>query len=217
MAQDTQNIKFRLIGAAVVVVSLTLAWWLLLDHDVKRYQETRVAVPARIDIERFDVEQPQSVRGQEQLEQERQAMAAKKEPKKPTQVQTVEPKKPAVKPIEQAKPVVKQTKPAAKTAHVKPAAEKMIEHDEQTGLPIAYVVQVGSFGKQDNAEQLKKRLLDKNLPAYVKRFNLAQGAVYRVLIGPKLSKSRAEEILPFIKLELNLDGQVLRYKPGFEE
>lgn len=203
MAEDAQNIKFRLIGAAVVVVGLTLAWWLLLDHDVKRYQETRATVPAKIDIERFDVEKPQPVRGQEVLEQERQAMAVKKEPQSSARVQAVEP-------VEQAKSVEKKAK-------VTPPAEKMIEHDEYTGLPVAYVVQVGSFGKQDNAEQLKKRLLDKNLPAYVKRFNLAQGIVYRVLIGPKLSKSRADEILPYLKLELNLDGQVLRYKPGFEE
>lgn len=209
MAQDAQLIKFRLIGAVVVLVGLTLAWWLLLDNDVKRYQETREAIPARIDIERFDVEKPQpvSLSNHEPVQSKPETQAIKSEKKAAANEVLV--------PIEsETHQQTASTKPAITQP---PKVEKKIQHNEQTGLPIAYVVQVGSFGKQENAEQLKKRLLEKQLPAYVKRFNLPQGTVYRVLIGPKLSRGRAEEVLPFIKLELNLEGQVLRYQPGFEE
>lgn len=210
MTQDAQLIKFRLIGAAVVIVGITLAWWLLLDNDVKRYQETRETIPARIDIERFDVEKPQAVNSSK-VEKEVEAVV-----KEPIAVVSAQDKSKAT----QAAAVVKPTSAAKPEPDIKPVTpkqEKKIQHDEATGMPIAYVVQVGSFGKFENADQLKKRLLEKQLPAYVKRFNLEQGTIYRVLIGPKLAKERAEELLPFIKLELNLDGQVLRYKPGFEE
>lgn len=209
MTQDAQLIKFRLIGAAVVIVGITLAWWLLLDNDVKRYQETRETIPARIDIERFDVEKPQAV-SSSKVEKEtvaKEPIAVVPTQEKPKTEQAAVDAKPA--PIVKPEAVIKP-EPALKQ-------EKKIQHDEVTGMPIAYVVQVGSFGKFENADQLKKRLLEKQLPAYVKRFNLEQGTIYRVLIGPKLAKERAEELLPFIKLELNLDGQVLRYKPGFEE
>lgn len=213
MSQDTQTVKFRLIGAAVVLIGLTLAWWLLLDHDVKRYQETRQAVPARIDIERFDIEEPQPVQQTTQLSKQL-AKTKSSEPEPSSNEEARQQQADQTETVAKAKP---ETAAKPKSQTQKKPQEKAVQHDEKTGLAIAYVVQVGSFGKQENAEQLKRRLLEKKLPAYVKRFNLPQGTVYRVLIGPKLSQARAEEILPFIKLELNLDGQVLRYQPGFEE
>lgn len=207
MGQDTQAVKFRLIGAAVVVVVAVLAWWLLLSHDVRRYQETRESIPQPIHVERFDVQEPEAVPAKQQIVAET--------------VKKQEQEKPAVKPAVQAKPASKEPQEKVSKVSSKPATasskpEPMVKHDEH-GLPIAYVVQAGSFSQKDNANQLKGRLLEKNLPAYVKQFNLPQGPVFRVLIGPKLSKSRAEEIIPYLKLSFNLDGQVLRYKPGFEE
>jgi len=203
MSNDTQAIKYRLIGALVVLVLFVLVWWLFLDHDVKRYQDTKRGIPEPLEIQRFDVAQPSPVETIEKTVQ----------PINLTDVDTSDEVT-----IEGQKELVSSSdKPIVKTAAV---AEKdtprLVQHDEQ-GRAEAWVVQAASFGNQDNAKQLQQRMLDKKLPAYIKVFNLPEGKRYRVLIGPKLSKQHADALLPQLKKDYQIEGRVLRYQAGFEE
>lgn len=195
MTTDTQTIKYRLIGAAVILISLVLGWWLFLDHDVQRYQDIKRNIPEPLPIERFDIAEPQPLIG--------------------TPVQPAE-SAPVAEPAEETvpEPVHNEPTPAAQPAAQ--TAAPLAKPDAQ-GLPEAWVVQAGSFGSKGNADQLQKRMLDANLPAYVKVFNLPEGKRYRVLLGPKLNRQQAESLLPRLQKEFALQGQLLRYQPGFEE
>ena len=55
---NSQSVKYRLIGALVIVFSFSLAWLLLLDHDVQRHQDWQSSMPKKVDVERFDIDKP---------------------------------------------------------------------------------------------------------------------------------------------------------------
>lgn len=207
MTASNQAIKFRLVGALVVLLSFVLAWWLFLDHDVKRYQTTKQNIPEPMQIERFDIAEPAPV-----IE----PMAVAEVDKTATKPAPV--KQPAAQPakvVEQSK-AVEQPKVVEKTPEKAKAPSVFVQKNEQD-LVEAWVVQAGSFGDAANAKLLQQKLSAKSLPAYVKRFKVKDKTYHRVLIGPKLSRAHAEKILPQLKKDFQLDGQILRFQAGFEE
>lgn len=206
MSNDTQAIKYRLIGALVVLMLFVLVWWLFLDHDVKRYQDTKRSIPEPLEIQRFEVAEPTPVV----------AIEENVEPIRLTDVDTSKEAAVTVKetPKETPAPEPAPVSTSPKTAEKTPS--RLVQHDEQ-GRAEAWVVQAASFSNEDNAKQLQQRMLDKKLPAYIKVFNLPEGRRYRVLLGPKLSKQHADNLLPQLKKDYQIEGRVLRYQAGFEE
>ena len=57
-----------------------------------------------------------------------------------------------------------------------------------------WVVQVGSFSDQKNADSLASRLKKANFTAFVEKIDGAKGIAYRVRVGPELSKEKADAI-----------------------
>lgn len=202
MSNDTQTIKYRLIGALVVLMLFVLVWWLFLDHDVKRYQDTKRGIPEPLQIERFDVAEAKPVQTIEKTVE-------------PLHLIDVDTSKSGV--VEAVEEVAVASERAAEVAKpAQPAKPALVQHDEQ-GRAEAWVVQAASFENQDNARQLQQRMLNQQLPAYIKVFNLPEGKRYRVLLGPKLSKQKADNLLPQLKKDYQIEGRVLRYQAGFEE
>lgn len=95
-----------------------------------------------------------------------------------------------------------QTTAAAKPAEAKPAA---------VALPEAWVVQVASLSSRDKADELVKKLRQKNYRAVVHQ----QGSVWKVVVGPELRKEVAESIKSRLAADadLKLNGWVQAYKP----
>ena len=61
---------------------------------------------------------------------------------------------------------------------------------------IAWILQVGSFSRQDNAEGLVRRLQDGGYSAYIEEISIDSGAViYRVRIGPLSDIDLADSIV----------------------
>ncbi|HEX6591385.1 MAG TPA: SPOR domain-containing protein [Moraxellaceae bacterium] len=91
---------------------------------------------------------------------------------------------------------------AAKPAEAKPAA---------VALPEAWVVQVASLSSRDKADELAKKLRQKNYRAVVHQ----QGSVWKVVVGPELRKEVAESIKSRLAgdPDLKLSGWVQAYKP----
>ncbi len=74
------------------------------------------------------------------------------------------------------------TAPATPLASAAPAAAK------------AWAVQVGSFTREANALALRDRLRAKHFPAFVDAIAGSKGTVYRVRVGPEVSRSGAEAL-----------------------
>ena len=96
-------------------------------------------------------------------------------------------------------------KPVAKT----PPAEPSIE---ARGLPVAWVIQCGSFGQQSNAESLVQRLRKSGYKAYSEPLKRGDRKLYRVLVGPALSRDRAEALQAEINRRFSLKSILSRFE-----
>jgi len=73
---------------------------------------------------------------------------------------------------------------------------------------VRWVVQVGSFGSPESAEDLVARLRLAGLSAFSEKVTSAQGTVYKVRIGPELDREKAAELARNVKSEQGLDAFV---------
>ena len=94
---------------------------------------------------------------------------------------------------------------AEKTARVAPPPA-----DRQVGLS-AWVVQLGTFSSEENADQLRRRLMEAGFRAFVEPLTSNTQIAYRVRVGPELLRSEADKLQRDIKTAMQLDGIVLDY------
>ena len=83
----------------------------------------------------------------------------------------------------------------------------------ESGLPNAWVLQVGSFEKQSLAQELMDSLREKQFKAFKKRVELTDGTMYRVYVGPKIDRRRAIAAKAEIDQLFNTDSLLLKYVP----
>ncbi len=74
---------------------------------------------------------------------------------------------------------------------------------------VRWVVQLGSFGEPDNAEQLVFRLRDAGYSAFSVAVSGSPGTVHKVRVGPVVSRDEAVRIESQIESSMGLDGLVM--------
>ena len=98
---------------------------------------------------------------------------------------------------------------AAKPPPLSPAAA-----GEGTGAPDdgdAWVVQMGSFARRKNADTLQDRLRKAGYRAFVSQHDSGGEAVYRVQVGPELSRRTAARQRDELRQKLKIKGIIQRY------
>ncbi|CAA0107397.1 Cell division protein DedD [BD1-7 clade bacterium] len=200
---DHESLKYRVVGALVVIVSLALAWSILLEHDVQREHDwAKSDIPEPMQIERFDVPDVEPI-----------------EDIKPSVLTKVTVPETAKSPTDAtqktSKTSLSESAPKSKPKPVVP--EKDFTQLNAQGLPEAWVLQVGSFKARENAIALQSKLRKDDLPAYVKAFKLNDGVKYRVLVGPKIDKKKAKRIAEQIRQKHKLKPMIMMFKPGYAE
>lgn len=188
MAPD--RLKQRLVGAVALLLMGALAWlWLLsADSPVDPVSKSTQIPPAPA-IKPFQVPAPAQPEHIEPIGSARDSAPA-------------QPTAPAPQPSGTA---------AAPAPAPTPAAPADTFQLDARGLPVAWVVQVGSFSSGANAEKLQKKLQDKGYKAYTQT---GAGGVVRVYVGPKLSRERAEAQRDAINKGFKLKSIVVRFPPG---
>lgn len=96
---------------------------------------------------------------------------------------------------------------------VKKEAEKDDMQDKvkaEVGLS-AWIVQLGSFTDEDNAQSLNEKLRKAGYPAFVEPLKKNGKISYRVRVGPEIKRSDADLLLKNLKDKMNLDGIVVSY------
>ncbi len=137
------------------------------------------------------------------------------------------PPKPGIRSPEPATPApprrpvpVRSATPVAPEPLPTPAPEAKPAPPETVAAPAAaprdgmesWVIQLGSFGAEQNAIAVRDKLRAGKFPAFVESAEDQGERVYRVRVGPELDRSRAEAKLKEIKRKLALDGIVMRYR-----
>lgn len=122
---------------------------------------------------------------------------------------------------------IKQPKPREDVSPIGEYQKKLQRQGEQAqqgrskpaldkeGVPVGWVIQVGSFGQRDNASKLKQKLQDKGYKAQVKMQSNASGSrtYTKVFVGPYIDKTIAQRDLDKIARELKLKPSLVRFSP----
>ena len=74
-----------------------------------------------------------------------------------------------------------------------------------------WAVQVGSFANKSNALGLKDKLRKKKIHAFVERIIKNNKTVYRVRVGPEISRKKAEMLKVKLKKEFKLSGLIVKH------
>ena len=74
-----------------------------------------------------------------------------------------------------------------------------------------WAVQVGSFNKKTNALGLKDKLRKKKIHAFVERIMKDNKVIYRVRVGPEITRKKAEALKQKLKKEFKLNGLVVKH------
>lgn len=213
-----RGLKERLVGAAVLVALAVIFIPMLLDDAPSPYEPiTETNIPPRpIDDEQFssrivpmdpepearpaDIE-PLTVEPAEpeQLAEQEPAMAPE-QPEPETAAETP----PADQPSE---PVVEQTPEPELPA---PAESTPAPATETAAVP-AWVIQLGSFSKQENAETLEKKLREAGYPAFIEPLQQDGKKSYRVRVGPEVMRTEADKLRDQINKRFELNGIVVSY------
>lgn len=123
-------------------------------------------------------------------------------------------KKVATKPAAEPEPKAKaKAKPKPKPT-VKPASApvaKAVPRKNTSGQVGAWVVQVGSFSARNNAKALRDKLRKQGYASFVESIRGDAGRVYRVRVGPELTRSAADKLQARLKKEAGLKGLVQAY------
>ncbi len=75
----------------------------------------------------------------------------------------------------------------------------------------AWIVQLGSFTEEDNAQSLNTKLRKAGYPSFVEPIKKDEKVSYRVRVGPEIKRSEADALLKKLKDKMQLDGIVVSY------
>jgi len=75
----------------------------------------------------------------------------------------------------------------------------------KTGM-MRWFVQIGIFGQKSNAITLQKQIRKKGFPAIITTVSGDSGLLYRVKVGPELSRERAEKVKLKLDKANNIKG-----------
>ena len=102
-----------------------------------------------------------------------------------------------------------------KEKKTKSVVEKIAGVSESVKKPVVkgtvWAVQVGSFNNKSNALGLKDKLRKKKIHAFVERVMKNNKAVYRVRVGPEITRKKAEALKLKLQKELKLTGLVVKH------
>ncbi len=232
-ADDVQVLRVRarrrLIGAAVLVAAGVVGFPLIFDT-----QPRPIPVDLPIEIPRKETAPPLAVPSREPLAQQAEPAATPEpapavealvpaEPRKVAEKPVERPAdKPAEKPAERAvekrveKPPVKVAeksvdKPADKPkAHANDGAraQALLEGKEAAPAAARYIVQVGAYGENKAAQEVRAKVEKLGLKTYAQAVDTADGRRVRVRLGPFASRDEAERAAAKLK-GAGLPGAIL--------
>ena len=204
------SLKQRLVGGIALLVIGIVAWFWLLSADSPVDPVSRATqIPPAPDIQPFDVPEPTPPADVAPVNNEQDsppALRADIVAGKPAPV-LPEPNRSVSVP----KTVAQKAQPSAEKTPVAKLKETF-ELDQQ-GLPVAWVVQVGLFATQASADKVKATLQQKGFKAYTEPYKTANAPNgFKVFVGPKLSRERADEQKRAIDAAIKVDSKIVRFQ-----
>lgn len=108
-----------------------------------------------------------------------------------------------------AEPDALEAAVAAVMARNTPANSDNTPALDASGLPLSYVVRLGSFAERANADRLVSRLLAANHKAYARQVTTADGVMMAVYVGPVLTRDEATTLRQRMASDFQLPNGVV--------
>lgn len=232
------SLRQRLVGGVALLVIGVIAWFWLLSADSPVDPVSRTSqIPPAPDIQPFSVPEPTppaDVAPINNAQESPAALRADIDAEKPAAVTSSVPNRTANNPPKPVPPkaqatvekapvsISKEAKPKeSKSTETKSSETKSVETKQketfeldQNGLPIAWVVQAGLFSTQASADKVKATLQQKGFKAYTEAYKTSSAPNgFKVFVGPKLSRERADEQKHAIDAVLKVNSKVVRFQP----
>ncbi len=105
-----------------------------------------------------------------------------------------------------------EVKPAPTAVTAPAPAQEPTKKESGAGKGLsAWVVQVGSFSREDYALALRDELRAAGYTVFIERVRQPAGDVFRVRIGPEIERARADALRARLEKEKKLQGIVQQY------
>ncbi len=187
-----ERLKQRLLGGAVLVALIVIFVPMLIDEPVDQQIVSDHALPVK----------PQPFR----VEPRKSEPAAENPSPAEPPVAVVTPEAESAPPVAQPVPPVKSTPTQSERPSANPPAD-----DSARPSPSAWMIQVVSLTREDNARKLVEDLRKAGLPAQMETARVDGKTHYRVRVGPEVDHRLAEQMVEKIKKEFKLKPKLMRY------
>ena len=103
------------------------------------------------------------------------------------------------------------TGPAAPPGSAVPEPPRTPTATEPVPDGVGWAVQVGSFGREENAREQAQRLRAEGFPAFVERASANGRAVWRVKVGPRAQRDEALRLRDEVQRRTDVSGIVIAH------
>ncbi|MBV1932077.1 MAG: SPOR domain-containing protein [Porticoccaceae bacterium] len=174
----------RIVGALVLGALAVILLPILLDFGGEYVVDTRTQIPDRPEIIPVEIAEPQAAEGDESVTTAEQMFRFNSS-------------------RDEA-----ESDPKTQSL-VKPEAPGLSDE----GLPVAWILQVASFGDSDKAASLVNKLLANQYQAYSRASTTKGKTIHRVYVGPKILKQDMLDEKTAIEKKYKLKTLLLRFEP----
>lgn len=102
--------------------------------------------------------------------------------------------------------------PAVEVVESAPDFEREIPEFDANGMPLAWVVRLGTFANAANADNLVARLQDAGFKAYTRPMTSSDSDMTAVFVGPWLQRQLVENYRQQLQEQFQLAGMIVRYE-----
>ena len=194
MAMETP-LRYRMVGAIVLIfIAVLVLPWAFDGAGYEAMQGLEQPVP-----ERPAFVLPQTPAGPAHPPMDERAQRGQTAP----ELQGLEPAPPTRRPAD--------TEPAAPARSVGQAAPRPPTATEPAPDGVGWAVQVGSFGREENAREQAQRLRAEGFPAFVERASANGRGVWRVKVGPRAQRDEALRLRDEVQRRMDVSGIVIAH------
>ncbi|MEX2475547.1 SPOR domain-containing protein [Marinobacter sp.] len=189
------GLKQRIIGALVLVSLAVIFVPMLFDEPHSERTSNSIKIPEEPPFPEVDAPEPA----------DNDAPAYRlEEPQEPQELGVDEP----VEPPEPAPDLVETASEPEEPEAPEPSQESEKSSEYTGSLEGAWVVQLGSFGSADNAQNLRNKVRDTGYSSHLQKIQRGDANLTRVFSGPFAEKAEAERAKKALDREFGLNSLV---------
>ena len=224
-----QNLKQRLVGALVLISLAVIFLPLIFDRQQQRIDTATYQIPEK---PAMTIKAPQTGTLSEDLdtgyapithiEQQKQAQ----DEASAQQVTDESADEAAAPKVAEAAPEAQPETAPAPAPTRQEAVKQYLETEKKTDadihakppeatVPLAetWIIQVGAFSSQANADGLRNRLKGDGYAAFVKPMKVSSRTLYKVYVGPEIRRYRLEQQKSELERKYKVKALILQYIP----